>query len=120
MENQEAKMKVVKNETQEEKVQTGETQVEYEKPTYEDLHNALIEQYQKVNFLERRLQQMDMTNFFQRLHFLFMVLNNAASFEDKEFVKECAKEIQDKMKLDTEAGEGSEDIGKPAVANKPE
>ena len=48
--------------------------------------------------LKRALQEMNYTNFFNRLNFLFKVVDNLDKFS-KEFAENCVKEIEELMSL---------------------
>jgi hypothetical protein len=45
----------------------------------------------------KQLQQMNMTNMFKRLDYLFLVLQNEQVIKDPEFVGNCVEEIKEAL-----------------------
>lgn len=76
--------------------------------TFDELKTAAEQWYQekefykkKCNELASQIQGLNISNALKRVEFLFEVIKNPASF-DKDFVKECALEIQDGLTLPKE------------------
>lgn len=67
--------------------------------TYEQLNNACSQLYQQNQNLIKQIQQLNQTNMFKRLDYLFTVLNYATFF-DPAFVNSCADEIQSAMTIE--------------------
>jgi hypothetical protein len=65
---------------------------------YSALENAARQLSAQNEELKRALQEMNYTNFFNRLNFLFKVIDNLDKFS-KEFAENCVKEIEDLMSL---------------------
>lgn len=78
------------------------------KLTYEQLNTVCAELHQQNQALLRQLQQVNMTNMFRRLDYLFLVLQHAKVFNDKEFVDSCAAEIKDALIIKKDDEEGKE------------
>lgn len=70
-----------------------------EKLSYEQLENVAHQLSNQNNQLRERLQNV--ANVYQRLNYLFMVLQNASHL-DEEFVKNCSKEIENIMTIPEE------------------
>lgn len=81
-------MGVVKEETPEK---------EQQKLSYEQLNEVCGQLYQENQKLMRQLQQMNMTNMFKRLDYLFLVLQNEQVIKDPEFVGNCVEEIKEAL-----------------------
>lgn len=71
-----------------------------QKLSYEELNNACSQLYQQNQVLSRQVQQLNMTNMFKRLDYLFMVLQHEGMFSDREFVESCVQEIQAALTVD--------------------
>lgn len=70
------------------------------KLTYEQLENAAVQLQQRLLIAENKIRNINFTSL--RLDWLFKVLENKYSFEDK-FLAKCSKEIEDILTLeDTE------------------
>lgn len=72
---------------------------EEKKMSYEDLNNVATQLSAQVRSLYQRLQEANMQNAFQRLNYLFKVLEQANHFQI-EFVDKCALEIIDIMTIE--------------------
>lgn len=70
-----------------------------QKYTYEELQAVCGNLIQENRQLIARLQS------FNRLDYLFMVMQSATAFEDKAFVNACAKEIKDTITIPEETQE---------------
>lgn len=44
--------------------------------------------------LRQMVDEMNMTNLFKRLDYLFAIINNTSGYLSEEFKKECAKDIE--------------------------
>lgn len=85
-----------------------------QKLTYEELNNACIELQQQNRNLIVQLQQMDLSNAFRRLEYLFRVVecaydnrNNSVSFST-EFLERCIAEIEATMTISPNVQEKQE------------
>ena len=67
-----------------------------EKMSYEQLENIAHQLSEQSRQLYARLQEVNMTNVFKRLDYLFKVVENAYAFNG-EFVAKCVTEIEDLM-----------------------
>ena len=72
-----------------------------QKLSYDELNNACSQLYQQNQVLSRQVQQLNMTNMFKRLDYLFMVLQHESMFTDREFVNSCIQEIQEALTIET-------------------
>lgn len=67
----------------------------YQKLSYEQLNEACAQLYQQNQYLEKQLQQANLTNMFKRLDYLFMVLANESVIKDADFINDCIAEIKE-------------------------
>jgi len=74
------------------------------KPTYEELNNYCMQLLNQNKQLVERLQEMNATNLFKRLDYLFCVIQNKDTF-DKEFLESCVKEIKEALTIVSETEE---------------
>ena len=78
------------------------------KLSYEELENVAHQLSEQARSLYARVQQLETNAAFQRLNFLFKVIDrNAIAAFSTDFVEKCAKEIEEIMTLPEE--EVSED-----------
>lgn len=63
-----------------------------EKLSYEQLENVCHQLSEQSRNLYQRLQDVDMSNLFKRLDYLFAVIENRAAFPE-DFIKSCTDEI---------------------------
>lgn len=68
---------------------------------YDQLNNAAQQLAQQNLKLRKYVQQLESSNFFARLEYLFKVLENSKMFT-KEFVDSCVKEITESMTIPEE------------------
>ena len=68
------------------------------KLSYAELENAARQLSAQNEELKRALQEMNYTNFFSRLNFLFKVVENLDKF-DTNFANNCIKEVEELMSL---------------------
>ena len=88
-EQKKVKMNVVKGEEQESK-----------KLTYEQLHDIANRLVQDNQYLRQQLQQAsDTIRMFNRLDYLFKVLQYEHTIKDAEFIGNCVSEIKDAMTI---------------------
>lgn len=71
------------------------------KLTYEQLNNAAQQLAQQNMKLRQYVQQMESSNFFARLEYLFKVVEHSKMFA-KDFVDSCIKEITESMTIPEE------------------
>lgn len=64
------------------------------KLSYEELNNTCMQLYQQNQHLLKQMGQMNMTNMFKRLDYLFLVLKYESVIKDAEFVNACVEEIK--------------------------
>lgn len=70
---------------------------EQQKLSYEQLNEVCGQLYQENQKLRKQLQQINMTNMFKRLDYLFLVLQNEQAIKDPEFVVSCVEEIKEAL-----------------------
>ena len=99
--------KKLKNQTKMKVVEGNNTsKEEQQKLTYEQLNEACSQLYQQNQNLIRQLQQLNTTNMFRRLDYLFMVLKYESVIKDADFVNACIDEIKEAIIIPTEEKEG--------------
>ena len=81
--------------------------VEPKKLTYEELENVAKELYTRCTEMATEIQRMKMDNSFKRLDYLFKVLKYY-SLLDTDFVRNCAKEIQEMITIPEEITDKAE------------
>ena len=82
----------------EEKIMCDAAPETAKKLTYEELENTAKELYAQCTNMAAEIQRMTLDNSFKRLDYLFKVLKYY-NLLDTEFVRSCAKEIQDVMTI---------------------
>lgn len=93
----------------EETVNAAEQQgKEVQKLSYEQLENVARQLNKQCEELYGKLQQANMSNAFQRLNYLFKVIENADKF-DVEFAASCVTEIQEIMTITPEQASEKEE-----------
>lgn len=75
--------------------------VEPKKLSYEELENVAKELYARCSEMATEIQRMKVDNSFKRLDYLFKSLKYY-SLLDTDFVKNCAKEIQEMITIPEE------------------
>lgn len=70
---------------------------EEQKLTYEQLNNVCQNLYLENQKLLQQVQQLNMTNAFRRLDYLFKVVENADIIKDADFIGTCIDEIKEAM-----------------------
>lgn len=78
----------------------GEETKETKKLSYEQLENVAHQLSEQSKKLYEKLQEVNMTNVFKRLDYLFKVIEAGDTLLSTEFVKKCAKEIEDLMTVE--------------------
>lgn len=73
-----------------------------QKLTYEQLNDACAQLYQQNQALARKLEQVNLTNMFKRLDYLFMVLQYAPVINDEKFINNCVAEIKESITIKDE------------------
>lgn len=93
----------VEEELQKRAATEAEVPVEEKKLSYEELENIAHQLSDQARSLYARVQQLENNALFQRLNFLFKVVDKSCmlSFPD-DFVKKCADEIVDILTLPEE------------------
>jgi hypothetical protein len=79
------------------------------KLSYEELNNTCVQLYQQNQHLLKQMSQMNMTNMFKRLDYLFMVLKYESVIKDAEFVNACVEEIKTAIAGEPEENETKEE-----------
>lgn len=88
-----------------------EKSVKTEKLSYEQLENAAHQLSEQNRQLYMRVQQLELTNVFKRLDYLFKVVENKQAFK-KEFLDTCTNEIETLMEIkDQESNKESNEEG---------
>lgn len=67
-----------------------------EKVSYEQLENIAHQLSEQNRQMYARMQEMDMTNMFKRLDYLFKVVENGTML-DPDFLNKCIDEIENVM-----------------------
>lgn len=97
----------IKMEEQKKKVVEMKSQVQRsEKMSYEQLENVAHQLSEQNRQLFAKLQELNMTNMFKRLDYLFKVVENGHMFK-QDFLEKCIAEIESLMVV-PEQEEGSE------------
>lgn len=81
------------------------------KLTYEELENVCHQLSEQSRNLYQKLQELDLSNLFKRLDYLFKVVENKEAFPD-EFFKKCVDEIITDMTPDNPTEEHTEETDK--------
>jgi chromosome condensin MukBEF complex kleisin-like MukF subunit len=72
-----------------------------DKMSYEQLENIAHQLSEQTRQLHQRLQEANLANMFQRLNYLFKVIENKDTFPE-EFVHNCVTEVVDIMTIPDE------------------
>lgn len=80
-----------------------------EKMSYEQLENIAHQLSEQSRKLYMKLQEVEMSNTFKRLDYLFKVLNYNTMFAE-EFVKKCSSEIVELMTVPEPKKESKEEV----------
>ena len=75
-----------------------------EKLSYEELENVAHQLSEQNRQLYAKLQEVNISNMFKRLDYLFKVVENASMF-DLEFCTECTEEIKKLITIPEEDSE---------------
>lgn len=87
----------IKMEEQKKKVVEMKSQVQRpEKMSYEQLENVAHQLSEQNRQLFAKLQELNMTNIFKRLDYLFKVVENGHMFK-QDFLEKCIAEIESLM-----------------------
>lgn len=87
----------IKMEEQKKKVMEMKSQVQRpEKMSYEQLENVAHQLSEQNRQLFAKLQELNMTNMFKRLDYLFKVVENGHMFK-QDFLEKCIAEIESLM-----------------------
>lgn len=87
----------IKMEEQKKKVVEMKSQVQRpEKMSYEQLENVAHQLSEQNRQLFAKLQELNMTNMFKRLDYLFKVVENGHMFK-QDFLEKCIAEIENLM-----------------------
>lgn len=70
-----------------------------QKLSYDQLNDVCNQLYQQNQNLARQLQQVNMSNMFKRLDYLFMVLRYESVIKDADFISSCVAEIKDALTI---------------------
>lgn len=92
----------------EEKKLKKEVAGKQQKLSYEELNKVCAELYQQVQKYQKQLYEMNLTNMYTRLNYLFKVLEHASVIKDAEFINSCVEEIKDAMIIRNTEEEGKE------------
>lgn len=83
----------------------GKAEEKQQRLSYEQLNDVCSQLYQQNQQLSRQLQQLNMSNMFKRLDYLFQVLNYSSIIKDPDFINNCISEIKEAMTIKNEAEE---------------
>lgn len=67
------------------------------KASYEQLANIANQLYVQNQEMGKKLNEIDMENFFKRLDWLWQIINSTTSYITEQFKQECGKEFMDMM-----------------------
>ena len=93
-------MEVVKNK--------NDKSVKKEKMSYEELENIAHQLSEQSRVLMQKLQEVNKSNMFKRLDYLFKIIEFEHMF-DGNFIDKCIKEIQDMISIPEEE-ESNEEV----------
>lgn len=83
-----------------------------ERMSYEQLHTVAVQLSEQVQDLTKKLHQVELTNMFTRINYLVRILDSEYLQKTKlDFVKACADELEESMKL-YEEGDVDEEVKK--------
>lgn len=85
---------------EENKVQTNAAE-QPAKMSYEQLENIAHQLSEQAKQMYKKLQEANLNNMFQRLNYLFKVIENSNKFPE-DFVNNCINEVVDMMTLPKE------------------
>ena len=75
----------------------GNAEEKQQRLSYEQLNDVCSQLYQQNQQLSRQVQQLNMSNMFKRLDYLFQVLNYSSIINDPDFIGDCVSEIKEAM-----------------------
>lgn len=81
-----------------------EMQPKQEKMSYEQLENIAHQLHEQLRQAHMKLQELNMTNIFKRLDYLFKVVENSKHFK-LDFVEKCVAEITELLTIPKEEEE---------------
>lgn len=87
-----------KNETKMVELKNNSQENKSKKLSYEELENVAHQLSEQSRQLYAQLQEVNRSNLFTRLEYLFKVVENAPSFSE-EFSRACVDEIQELMTI---------------------
>lgn len=67
------------------------------KASYEQLANIANQLYVQNQEMGKKLNEIDMNNFFKRLDWLWQIINSTTPYITEQFKQECGKEFMDMM-----------------------
>ena len=67
------------------------------KASYEQLANIANQLYVQNQEMGKKLNEIDMENFFKRLGWLWQIINSTTPYITERFKQECGKEFMDMM-----------------------
>lgn len=67
------------------------------KASYEQLANIANQLYVQNQEMGKKLNEIDMENFFKRLEWLWQIINSTTPYITEQFKQECGKEFMDMM-----------------------
>lgn len=74
--------------------------------SYEQLANIANQLYVQNQEMGKRLNEMDMANFFKRLEWLWSIINSTTAYITEAFKQECGKEFMSMMVKPEEEPQG--------------
>lgn len=86
-------------------VQGGKGQESQQKLTYDQLNDACNQLFQQNQYLVKQIRQLNDSNMFRRLDYLFKVVEFSEKF-DAAFVKACSDEITEAVTPVSEEEQG--------------
>ena len=85
-----------------------------EKMSYEQLENVAHQLSEQNRQLFAKLQELNMTNMFKRLDYLFKVVENGHMFK-QDFLEKCIAEIEELMTVPEEVEEDNKEEETPDI-----
>lgn len=77
-----------------------------QKLTYEQLNDACNQLFQQNQKLYKKIQELEVSNMFARLDYLFKVIELSSTFKDTDFVNDCIEEIKEALTIKKDSKEG--------------
>lgn len=90
-------------------VKTSKENTPKQKLSYEQLNDVCNQLFQQNQQLRKALQELNASNMFKRLDYLFKVVELATTFKDSDFINSCMDEIKEALTVPDDKENGKED-----------